>query len=186
MKAIFPFDQHLPLQYIFFLNILFDVDHFKWSLLNLLQYWLYVLVVVCFWPWGMWNLSSLTKDRSRTLCVGRWSLNHWTTGKIPILVLEGEQLNPSLVTFIPPSPPTSAIFPTLCQHWLSTGVNFEPKWDTYIPGGSVVKILPANAGDAGDAGSIPGSGRSPGGGNGNSLQSSWLEKPMHRGAWLAV
>ena len=39
-------------------------------------------------------------------------------------------------------------------------------------GGSVVKNPPANAGDSGDTGSIPGSGRSPGGGNGNSLQSS--------------
>ena len=36
--------------------------------------------------------------------------------------------------------------------------------------GSVVKNLPANAGDTGDVGSIPGSGRSPGGGNGNPLQ----------------
>ena len=45
-----------------------------------------------------------------------------------------------------------------------------------FPGGSVVEHLPANAGDAGDVGSIPGSGRSPGGGNGNSLQHSCLEK----------
>ena len=45
-----------------------------------------------------------------------------------------------------------------------------------FPGGSVVKHLPANAGDAGDVGSIPGSGRSPGGGNGNPLQHSCLEK----------
>ena len=40
-----------------------------------------------------------------------------------------------------------------------------------------------NAGDAGDAGSIPGSGRSPGGGHGNPLQYSCLENPMDRGAW---
>ena len=46
----------------------------------------------------------------------------------------------------------------------------------------VVKNLPANAGDAGDAGLILGSGRSPGGGNGNPLQYSYLEKPMDRGA----
>ena len=38
-----------------------------------------------------------------------------------------------------------------------------------FPGGLVVKHLPANAGDTGDVGSIPGSGRSPGGGNGNLL-----------------
>ena len=37
----------------------------------------------------------------------------------------------------------------------------------FFLGGSVVKNLPVNEGDAGDTGSIPGSGRSPGGGNGN-------------------
>ena len=48
----------------------------------------------------------------------------------------------------------------------------------------VVKNLPANAGDRRDAGSIPGSGRSPGGGHGNPLQDSHLENPMNSGAWL--
>ena len=42
----------------------------------------------------------------------------------------------------------------------------------------VIKNLPVNAGDVRDAGSIPGSGRSPGGGNGNLLQYSCLENPM--------
>ena len=50
-------------------------------------------------------------------------------------------------------------------------------------GGSVVKNSPANAGDAGDIGSIAGLGRSPGGGNVNPLQSSCLENPMDRGVW---
>ena len=50
----------------------------------------------------------------------------------------------------------------------------------------MVKNLPVHAGDAGDAGSIPGSGRSPGVGNGNPLQSSCLEKSMDRGAWQAT
>ena len=52
-----------------------------------------------------------------------------------------------------------------------------------FPGGSVVQNLPANAGDTGW---IPGSGRSPGGGNGNPLQYSCLENPMDRGAWWAA
>ena len=43
-----------------------------------------------------------------------------------------------------------------------------------------------NAGDIGDVGSIPGSGRSPGGGDGNPLQYSCLENPMDRGAWWAT
>ena len=52
-----------------------------------------------------------------------------------------------------------------------------------FPGGSVVKNLPANAGDAG---SIPQSGRSPGEGNGNPLQYSSLGNPSDRGAWQAA
>ena len=50
------------------------------------------------------------------------------------------------------------------------------------PGGSVVKNPPANAGDSG---SIPGLGRSPGEGTGNPLQYSCLENFMDRGAWQA-
>ena len=55
-----------------------------------------------------------------------------------------------------------------------------------FPGDSVVKNLPANAGAAGDAGSVPGLGRSPGEGNGNPLQYSCWENPMDRGAWWAA
>jgi len=55
-----------------------------------------------------------------------------------------------------------------------------------FPSGSVVKNLPAKAGDAGQKGSILGSGRSLGGGNGNPLQYSCLEYPMDRGAWRAI
>ena len=51
-----------------------------------------------------------------------------------------------------------------------------------LPGDPVVKNLPANARDAGDLGLIPGSGRSPGGGNGNPLQYSCRENFMDRGA----
>ena len=50
-----------------------------------------------------------------------------------------------------------------------------------------VKNLPVNAGGTGDTGSIPGSGRSPGEGNGNPRQYSCLENPMDREAlWAAV
>ena len=47
----------------------------------------------------------------------------------------------------------------------------------------VVKNPPANVGDMKDAGLIPESGRSPGGGHGNPLQCSCLENPMDKGAW---
>ena len=53
-----------------------------------------------------------------------------------------------------------------------------PLWG--FPGGSEVKV---SAWNAGDPGSIPGSGRSPGEGNGNRLQNSCLENPMEGGAW---
>ena len=52
-----------------------------------------------------------------------------------------------------------------------------------FPGGAVVKNPPASAGDAG---SIPGSGRSPGGGNGDPFRYSCLENPMDRGPWWAA
>ena len=52
-----------------------------------------------------------------------------------------------------------------------------------FPGGSVIKNPPVNAGDTG---SIPGSGRSPGGGNGNPLQFSYLGNLTDRGAWQAI
>ena len=52
-----------------------------------------------------------------------------------------------------------------------------------FPGSSIVKNLPAKAGDMN---SIPGSGRSPGEGNGNPLQYSRLGNPVDRGAWPAA
>ena len=64
------------------------------------------------------------------------------------------------------------------------------KWFSNPPlgflGGTVVRDPPANAGDASDVGSIPGSGRSPGEGNSNPLRYSCLENPMDRGAWWAT
>ena len=69
------------------------------------------------------------------------------------------------------------------------GPGFEPglcdtTWTSQVV--LVVKNLPASAGDVREVGSIPGLGRSPGGGNGNWLQYSCLENPMDRGAWQAT
>ena len=69
--------------------------------------------------------------------------------------------------------------------WQSYFIQFPPKTRWGCPclgfrGGSVVKNLPANAGDIG---SIPGLQRSPGEGNGNPLQCSRLGNPMGREAW---
>ena len=45
--------------------------------------WLLFFMFLFFWPWGMWDLSSLTRDRTHTLCTGRQSPNHRTTGGVP-------------------------------------------------------------------------------------------------------
>ena len=65
------------------------------------------------------------------------------------------------------------------QHLISISYWFPEGF----PGGSEVK---ASACNAGDLGSIPGSGRSPGEGNGNPLQYSCLENPMDGGTWWAI
>ena len=54
------------------------------------------------------------------------------------------------------------------------------------PLGLVAENLPDNTGDVIDAASIPGSGRSPGGGHGNSLQCFCLENPKDKGGWQAT
>ena len=71
-------------------------------------------------------------------------------------------------------------FPLVC-YLCSSGFPQNPS-HLEFSGGSVVKNLPANAGDVN---LIPGSGRSPGQGNGNPLQYSCLKNPMDRGAWQA-
>ena len=55
-----------------------------------------------------------------------------------------------------------------------------------FPGGAVVKNLPTSTGDTRDVCSIPGSGKTPGVGNGKPLQYSCLENSMDRGAWWAT
>ena len=63
--------------------------------------------------------------------------------------------------------------------WLALLMQWTWTWANF-PGGSEVK---ASASNVGDQGSVPGSRRSPGEGNGNPLQYSCLENPMDRGAW---
>ena len=70
----------------------------------------------------------------------------------------------------------SALFPTTCLRVALLYMFYLPK---IFPGGSGGKESACNPGDPG---STPGLGRSPGEGNGNSLQYSWLENSMDRGA----
>ena len=88
-----------------------------------------------------------------------------------------------------------------CKHWIPSHVeillgdkmcrhsipiakvkNWHLVNEKGFSGGSVIKNPPAKAGDLRDTGLIPGSGRSPGEGNGNPLQYSCLVNPMDRGA----
>ena len=68
------------------------------------------------------------------------------------------------------------------RNGLNSLSGMQPRFPGF-PGSSVGK---ESACDVGDVGSIPGSGRSPGKGNGNPFQYSCLENPMNRGAWLAT
>ena len=65
-------------------------------------------------------------------------------------------------------------------------VNWQCAKLYYFPDGSVVKNLPANTGNTGNPGLIPGSEKSSRGGHGNALQNSCLENPMDRGAWRTI
>ena len=60
------------------------------------------------------------------------------------------------------------------------------RFSTGFPGGTVVKNLPVSAAGSRDLDLIPGFGRFPRGGHGNSLQYSCLENPMDKGAWQAT
>ena len=72
---------------------------------------------------------------------------------------------------------------TFVDEVLSLHLNVLSRLVMGFPGGAEVK---ASACNLGDLGSIPGSGRSPGEGNGNPLQYSCLENPRDRGAWWAA
>ena len=46
---------------------------------------LLLVYILVFWLQGMWDLRSLTRDRTCTLCPGRWSPKHWAIGKSPLI-----------------------------------------------------------------------------------------------------
>ena len=67
---------------VFLGKFLFDLDHLK-KVFNEFVTTLLLFYVLVFWPRGMWDLGSLTRNPTHTPCTGRESLNHWTTRKIP-------------------------------------------------------------------------------------------------------
>ena len=139
----------------------------------------------------IWQLSTFTQIRVRHLWVfSQWSLpvwhlffgGPWTKSSFHIWKWFKNQKNDiSCQVKIRWDPHVSV--------WIKSFVGIWPRSSSCIfgyfsfshlgcPGGSVVKNLRDNAGDAGDMGSIPGLRRSPGRGNGNPLQYSCLENPM--------
>ena len=79
----------------FFLNIFLMWTIFKdfiifITFLKTLLYSITVLLllyVLCFWLWGMWDLSYPIRDQTWTPCTGRQNLNHWTTREVPVWLL---------------------------------------------------------------------------------------------------
>ena len=61
---------------------------FKKSLLNLFQYYFCFMGFLGFWLWGMWDLSFQNQGSNQFIsCIGRWSLNHWTTREVPLFLI---------------------------------------------------------------------------------------------------
>ena len=124
-------------------------------------------------PWTVARQAPMSMECSRQ---EYWSgLPFSTPRDLPHPGIKPASLSPpafagTFFTTVPPGKP-------LCQNY--------KKWQCYMsfPGGSDGKMSAYNAGDRG---SIPGSGRSPGEGNGNPLQYSCLEHLMDGGAWLAT
>ena len=63
----------------------FDVDHFKVFIEFVIILLLFYILV--FWPGGMWDLGSLTRDQTHTPCIAKRSLTHWATQEVPLRVL---------------------------------------------------------------------------------------------------
>ena len=64
----------------------FFKDFLVWTIFKVLTEFVTILLlfyVLAFWPWGMWDLSSPTRDQTYNACIGRWSLDHWTAREIP-------------------------------------------------------------------------------------------------------
>ena len=71
---------------LYFVNLFFFKIFLMWTIFKVFIEFVTILLlfhVLVFWPWGIWDLSSPTWDQTHTPCIGRRSLNHWTTREIP-------------------------------------------------------------------------------------------------------
>ena len=69
----------------------FTIFKVYWICYNIASAWCFV-----FWSQGVWDLCSLTRDWTCNPCIGRWSLNHWSTGEVPSMILNETKLCLSL------------------------------------------------------------------------------------------
>ena len=63
--------------------------YFMWAILKVFIEFITILLLFyvlgfggSFWPWGMWDLSFLTRDQTHTLYIGKWNLNQWTKKEV--------------------------------------------------------------------------------------------------------
>ena len=111
---------------------------------------------------------------------GLWRVRHsWVTTTFTFKDIQDKLSSRQLYTGAWRAGPRSGLAIWIVSHYID-GIH------VILQGALVVKKLPANAGDIRDAGSIPGLGRTPGGGHGNPLQYCCLENPMERGAWWTI
>lgn len=78
----------------FFIFQLYFSLSFNWIYYNTF----FFFNILFFWPWGMWDLSSRTRDWTCTPCMGRQSLNHCTAGK-PLFWIFNPLQNRSIIPF---------------------------------------------------------------------------------------
>ena len=74
---------HWIISYDFLISFFFFL---MWTIFKVFIEFVRILLLfyaLVLWPRGMWDLSSLTRDRTRTPCIGRLSLNHWTAREVP-------------------------------------------------------------------------------------------------------
>ena len=105
------------------------------------------------------------------------------TGRLSVVFLDSIAIKGQP---LPTQTETALCLTVLAPHWTSYIHHFPIYSSSWLPQGLSGKESTCNAEDAGDRSSIPGLGRSPGGGHGNPLQYSCLENPMDRKTWWAT
>ena len=126
-------------------KIFFYVDHFLKPLLNLLQY-CFCFMFWFFWPRGMWDFSSQTRDWTCIPWIGRRSLNLWTTREVPKHGFWEEMADCPGLGQCPPLKGDGASWlagPPDCIQW---GKLCSPKekWDV-VTGEREITLLPENS-----------------------------------------